>query len=119
MPTITPDELKDSLRANILVYGTILKADYITTGVYLKKEVSVEFKLFSPPDTVPVWKGSGDEKKDETYINKDLKNMGKHLFGQLLDKSLSGIFSHPLYDEAKEAVEKATRSLPHYYKIKD
>ncbi|MCK4353549.1 DUF799 family lipoprotein [candidate division WOR-3 bacterium] len=108
---IEPRELFSKLCADWLIYGTILKADYITTGIYSKKEVKMKFKIVSAMEDTTIWEGEGTGL--ESDINLNLKEAGKKLFEQIKEKVISNIFDHPLRREAEEAINEASRKLPY------
>ncbi|OYD14098.1 hypothetical protein CH333_09040 [candidate division WOR-3 bacterium JGI_Cruoil_03_44_89] len=129
LSAVLPGELSDTLNADLLAYGEVMKADYITLGVYLKKEVELKVSLLAASDTVPFWSDTGRAFKEEINVIKDEKEEKKEkgvwgevkgcLFGegkllgmQLVEKLIANAISHPLYFEAQLAVEDATRGLP-------
>jgi hypothetical protein len=131
LSAVSPEELIDTISADMLAYGKVTKANYITLGVYLKKEVELEVSLLATPDSVPFWSGNGKAFTQEIYVihgeeEKGKKEergawerikgffltIGKLLGMQLAEKTITNAISHPLYSEAWLAIEDATRGLP-------
>lgn len=135
LPTISKGELADTLKADILAYGRVIKANYITLGVYLQREVEMEVSLFRLSDSLPYWKQDGrasseeiyspfeeqkeseegkkkKEKEDENIIGSCLLGTLKLIGIQLAEKTIMDMIGHPLYSEAYLAVKHATKNLP-------
>ena len=137
LPTISNKVLGDTLGADILGYGKVIQADYITLGVYLEREVELEVSLFWSFDTISLWSSNGraftrkiyvtenddeyEEEEDEEKEGRSVLDRIKGFLGsilrligiQLAEKVFVDLFTHPLYYEAVLAVDDATRSLPY------
>lgn len=137
LPTISNKVLGDTLGVDILGYGKVIQADYITLGVYLEREVELEVSLFWSFNTISLWSSNGraftrkiyvaendneyeeeedEEKEDRSVLDRIKGFLGSilRLIGiQLAEKVFVDLFTHPLYYEAALAVDDATRSLPY------
>ncbi|MDI6840186.1 MAG: DUF799 family lipoprotein [bacterium] len=107
---VAPCELGDSLGADWLVYGTVVEASYITTGIYLKKSVKLNFNIVNALNGATIWEGKGEGTKSELHL--DFKEAGKEFIEQLKEKVVRGILDHPLREEAEQAVDEALANLP-------
>lgn len=126
-------EIAESLDVDLLGYGNVVQADYITLGAYLEREVEVELSILGSLDSSTLWDGNGRAFTKEIYIagsddNKENSKDDKRslwdriksfftsvlkLIGiQLAEKVIVDLITHPLYYEASLAIDKATANLP-------
>ena len=105
----TPAELARITGAPALFIGTLKKASHVTLGVYLNRKVEFAAELFDVTGA-RIWKHSA--KASSTELELDPKEAGKALAGQLAEKWVETLLSHPLYPEMRQSLYKVFMTLP-------
>lgn len=104
-----PEELAGITGADAVFTGTVRKASHVTLGFYLNRKVEFEAEMFDAGGA-RVWKHAAAASSSDLEL--DAREAGKALAGQLAEKWVETVLSHPLYPEMRQSLYKVFMTLP-------
>ena len=108
LPVVEPYELGQELQVEALIYGTVLEASYLTMGIYLKKAVDVSFRMVAVRSGDVIW----EDRRSSVDQRIEFRNIGRRLLGQIVEKAVRSLASHPLRPQAERVVHQVASTLP-------
>jgi len=99
-------ELAKALEVGGVFYGTLLEFNYVTLGVYYKRQVRVSFKLVDGLTGKVLWEEDKQIKNSEMSFNKD------KIKEQVATKLVEKIFRVTMIGEVDEVLKKIVETLP-------
>ncbi|MFC2061600.1 hypothetical protein ACFLUV_03730 [Elusimicrobiota bacterium] len=109
LASISQDELMKALDVRSLLYGTLKKCNYITAGLYMKKEVLGNVQLYEENELIWEDEASKQEKEFRANIKKAL---GEQIQKRVLEKALKKFIGHPHMGQLKEITKKMLKTIP-------
>lgn len=109
LASISNEEISKTLGVENLVYGTLVKCQYITIGIYKKKEVHGNVRIYAGGKLI--WEDEASKSEKEFNLN-PAKGLKEQLGEKLKEKALQRFIGHPFYQHIKSIVTDIVSTLP-------
>ncbi|MBU2528117.1 DUF799 family lipoprotein [bacterium] len=109
LPSIGQDELIKELGVSGLIYGTLKKCQYLTTGIYKKKEVIGNIKVYKNGDLY--WEDEITVTKKEFGLN-PIKGLQEQVTNKFFEGAFKKYAGHPLYAHIENMVYQLQATMP-------
>lgn len=107
----TTQKLGEALNVDGVIYGDLLKFQFLNVGFYQQKVVEANFKLVDVKSGQPLWE---DQRKAIGGIKVETvpKEAAKAFGRGLAEKAVENILQIPLYEQVQQVVRRAVATLP-------
>jgi hypothetical protein len=108
LTNIPPEKLCSMLGVDAVFIGNLEKASQVTTGVYNKKQVKADMKLYRKSDLL--WADTAEASEKDFGL--DSKAIGEAFVKRVADKALAKFNGHPLLILTEQMVLDLQKKLP-------